>query len=747
MNEDSTSKFSTDNTIGQDDFPTYNNNIVDEDLEYNHVNGDATQDEYEITESDIDMIVERILSSMNGSSTVNVKKKCRLGGLGNTSSACNQGDINNFEIKPLKECNLIEIIKEESLNLSNRFYDWFKNSKVVDAQGKPLIVYHGTNKDFTRFSLNNAAQPIIWFSADKDKIMRGESGAAGRSRIIPAYLSIQKMAGWNEYEKYGLGQLQDMGYDGAKLYDDYFVFNPRQIKIIKEKTNEEVHDFHLYKEEIMNEAQLISLQDLPFKQEIEQLGGKIFSVGGAVRDEFLGKESKDLDILITGIPMDKLELILARYGKVDAVGKSFGILKFKPKGATDDIDIAIPRSESATGEGGHRGFEVKSDHDLPIEADLKRRDFTINAIAKDINGNIVDPYGGQKDLKDKIIRVVNPEAFSDDPLRMLRAVQFASRFGFTIEPLTMKMIQDNASRIKEIPPERILTEFDKIIHKGNKRLGAQLLKNTGLFNNIFGFDLKQSTIDRSPFEEIVSMGEFIFLLSRMLSNPSEFYKNNLKGDLDSYKEIKALELAYQNYEETNPAKARAVAHNMYLISPLALQSKILPSGIKIAANELLQGKYPKTVNELAVNGGDLMQIGLKGKEIGDAQKNLLIKIYSDKVANNEEMLLNSLNQKESLNESYTDVKASLMRSKSISKEMKELISKYLTGGSTYHEGGHIHGLMKPKEFTEKTPKSSGVSLGADKNGFYCYTHRARCKSYELPEKISVKDINFIESTG
>lgn len=102
----------------------------------------------------------------------------------------------------------------------------------------------------------------------------------------------------------------------------------------------------------------------------------------------------------------------------------------------------------------------------------------------------------------------------------------------------------------------------------------------------------------------------------------------------------------------------------------------------------------------------------------------------------------------SINESkYSVTKNSLFRSKSISKEMKELISKYLTAGSTYHEGGRVHGLMKPKEFTEKTPKSSGVSLGADKNGFYCFTHRARCKSYELPEKIPVKDINYIESTG
>jgi hypothetical protein len=96
---------------------------------------------------------------------------------------------------------------------------------------------------------------------------------------------------------------------------------------------------------------------------------------------------------------------------------------------------------------------------------------------------------------------------------------------------------------------------------------------------------------------------------------------------------------------------------------------------------------------------------------------------------------------------YAQTKDSLMGSKSISAEMKEKICKYLTGGSTYHEGGRVHGLSKPKEFTEKSPKTSGVSLGADKNGFFVYTHRARSGSHAEPGKIPVKEINFIDSTG
>ena len=88
-----------------------------------------------------------------------------------------------------------------------------------------------------------------------------------------------------------------------------------------------------------------------------------------------------------------------------------------------------------------------------------------------------------------------------------------------------------------------------------------------------------------------------------------------------------------------------------------------------------------------------------------------------------------------------------MNSKSISKEMKELISKYMLGGSSYHDGGRVTGLSKPQELRNKSNKINGVSMGADKNGFYVYTHRARSKSKPTPEKITVKEIEFIESTG
>lgn len=390
-----------------------------------------------------------------------------------------------------------------------------------------------------------------------------------------------------------------------------------------------------------NKFQISSLNELPFKKKVEKKGGRIYSVGGAVRDEFLGKESKDLDILITGIPMNELEILLSGFGKVNAVGKSFGILLFTPEGSKESIDIAIPRKEKSTGKGGHKGFDVVSDHTLSIETDLLRRDYSINAIAKDSNGNLIDPFGGEKDLKNKIIRVVNPDAFSDDPLRMLRGIGFASRFGFEIEQRTMELIKNNASRIKEISGERILEEFKKIItKKGDVLYAVDLLIESGLFKEIFG---KNTSINRTlPWKEISTLGEFIFLLFQPITNtPSEIYKTTLKGDVDTQKEIMALNRAWLDNTD-NVIKNRIVAHNMYKLFPQSFNSKILPSLIKNAIRDLKSTKYPLTLKELQVNGNDLLQIGLKGKEIGESLNLLLLKVYSDQIENKKEILLNSI---------------------------------------------------------------------------------------------------------
>lgn len=110
---------------------------------------------------------------------------------------------------------------------------WFGDSKVVDKDGNPLLVYHGTNAEFTKFNREKTPGGLIWFSADKSSIERGDSGASGNKFIMPAYLKVKKMAGWDEYDKLTIDQLIQQGYDGIKLDDDYVVFDNKQVKLAK----------------------------------------------------------------------------------------------------------------------------------------------------------------------------------------------------------------------------------------------------------------------------------------------------------------------------------------------------------------------------------------------------------------------------------------------------------------------------------------------------------------------------------
>jgi len=173
---------------------------------------------------------------------------------------------------------------------------------------------------------------------------------------------------------------------------------------------------------------------------------EIYLVGGAVRDILLGvNDVKDYDFVVRNIPAEKLGHELAQKGKVNLVGRNFGVFKFMPDKKKPELtyDIALPRTEISFATGGYRDFEVKFDHKLAIEKDLSRRDFTINAMAYDIfNYKLIDEFDGAKDLKTKTIRTVGNayERFQEDYSRMLRAIRFSCQLGFEIEPVTWKAI-------------------------------------------------------------------------------------------------------------------------------------------------------------------------------------------------------------------------------------------------------------------------------------------------------------------
>ena len=195
---------------------------------------------------------------------------------------------------------------------------------------------------------------------------------------------------------------------------------------------------------------------------VNELGGKTYYVGGMVRDELLGIESKDVDIEVHGITPGQLENILDSVGEKLKIGASFGIFSLRGY----DIDIAMPRTEQATGRG-HRDFEVFIDPFLGVEKAAMRRDFTVNALMKDVlTGEIVDSFGGIEDLKNGILRHVNDKTFVEDPLRALRAGQFAARFNFKIAPETIQIIKTMS--LDALPKERVLGELVKALLKAER---------------------------------------------------------------------------------------------------------------------------------------------------------------------------------------------------------------------------------------------------------------------------------------
>ena len=217
---------------------------------------------------------------------------------------------------------------------------------------------------------------------------------------------------------------------------------------------------------------------------LEEDGFSPYIVGGSVRDALLGLDSKDIDIEVYGGQADSIIASLRKLGKVDEVGKSFGVLKIAIDG--EDFDVSLPRTDNKIGDG-HRGFEVEVNPDLSLEEATARRDYTINALMYTHKlGFIVDKHGGLKDLEAKQLRHVS-EAFDEDPLRVLRGVQMASRFGMDLHPSTIEKAKTLKSEFNDLATERVQIEFQKLYEKGKRPDKAlRLLKATEWDQNFSG---------------------------------------------------------------------------------------------------------------------------------------------------------------------------------------------------------------------------------------------------------------------
>ena len=217
---------------------------------------------------------------------------------------------------------------------------------------------------------------------------------------------------------------------------------------------------------------------------LRSAGGRPFLVGGAVRDALLGLPVKDYDVEVFGLPAEALKAALARQGRVNAVGEAFTVFKLSGlEGVTGEVDVSLPRRDSKVGPG-HRGIAVHGDPSLSPEEAARRRDFTINALLLEpFTGEVLDFFGGRRDLEARVLRAVDSSRFGEDPLRALRAVQIAARYELTVDGETARLCA--SMPLAELPAERIFGEMEKLLLKAPRpSLGLRLLREWGLLGQV-----------------------------------------------------------------------------------------------------------------------------------------------------------------------------------------------------------------------------------------------------------------------
>jgi tRNA nucleotidyltransferase (CCA-adding enzyme) len=231
---------------------------------------------------------------------------------------------------------------------------------------------------------------------------------------------------------------------------------------------------------------LLSL-DLPpgfdrLMEAIRAAGGRPYVVGGVVRDALFGLqvEEKEYDVEVFGLATEPLASALSRLGHVDAVGQSFRVLKVTGlEGVAGAVDVSLPRRDSKVGPG-HRGIATEGDPHLSVEEAARRRDFTMNALLWDPDtAELLDPWGGRRDIEGRLLRAVDARTFGEDPLRALRAVQLAARFELEVEPATAELCA--AMPLQELPAERVFGEIEKLLLRaGRPSRGFALIKEWGM---------------------------------------------------------------------------------------------------------------------------------------------------------------------------------------------------------------------------------------------------------------------------
>jgi len=434
----------------------------------------------------------------------------------------------------------------------------------------------------------------------------------------------------------------------------------------------------------------------------------LFAVGGRVRDELRAEiehvdlPAVDSDYVVVGLPLSDLIARLSPLGRVDVVGASFSVLKVTIDGQT--VDVATPRRERSVGIG-HRDFEIRSGPDVTLEQDLGRRDFRMNMLARALpSGELVDPYDGEADIRAKRIDILTAQAFREDPLRMLRAAQFAARLEYSVTQQVREAMRAAAPLVRTVSAERVQDELTKLLAKASKpSVGLILLQETRVLAELWPELLEGVDVEQNEWHaydvwrhalataDAARAGDLVLRLAALLHDVGKprtkdgphFYRHEIVGA-----EMAAAMLERFRFpHETAKATEHLVRHHMYSADPGLSEAglrrfirRVEPQNIehlfdlrhadiagsglakRDGSNEAFEARVREelarkpafSIRELAVGGDDVIaalvrrgnaQAGFRGDErVGEALRWLFEQVTDEPERNERTLLLRILEQ-------------------------------------------------------------------------------------------------------
>lgn len=441
------------------------------------------------------------------------------------------------------------------------------------------------------------------------------------------------------------------------------------------------------------------------RQYIRSLGLDAYIVGGAVRDELLGIPHKDEDFLVPGVDQEGLRAALAPHGRIEDMevhGQLVGV-RFHPHNSVvrqltpSGIELTPPRAERSTGPG-HRDFTIVADPSIPLEEDMGRRDFTVNAMARRLEtGELVDPFGGVRDLARRELRSVSPTSFREDPLRLLRGLRLVSQLGFDLRGETLVQMRADADGLRHVSGERIgggiaadgMGELSRLLLGREPARALRLARDTGVlvaflpeFTSVIGYrldtDRQPVPLDEHLFRVVqeaadadVSLAVRLAALLHDVGKPDGDTSGadhaaigggiagqvlrRLRYPTRLTQHVVAIVREHAFHTEGPwlgaPARRFLARHGDELAFDLAdhkladLATKLVPveeleqaRALRVALED--ERTNPHRVGDLAVDGSDLIELGYtEGLELGRVLRVLLQVVIDDPEQNEREILL------------------------------------------------------------------------------------------------------------